>query len=105
MGECHASLTQPDQAQTASLCASAPALSADIQCSVHVGNGRAWLLAPPQRNPDHACMHAGKEHTEFCEGKTQRKLYGRNFSDQEVNEFSVLAMAGAASEAMRFDEV
>ena len=50
-------------------------------------------------------MRAGKEHTEFCEGKTQRKMYGRNFSDEEVNEFSVLAMAGAASEAMRFDEV
>ena len=47
----------------------------------------------------------GKESTEFVEARTQKPLYGRTLGDQEVNQFSVLAMAGAASEAMKYEEV
>ena len=47
----------------------------------------------------------GKQSTEFVEARKQRRLYGRMLEDAEVNQFSVLAMAGAASEAMKYEEV
>lgn len=47
----------------------------------------------------------GRQSTEFVEAKTQKRLYGRMLEDDEVNKYSVLAMAGAASEAMKYEEV
>ena len=78
-----------------------PVASYSLMLGAHSGSRpcRGPILPSPDKH-----ARSGKEHTEFAEGKSQRKLYGRNFSEQEVNEFSVLAMAGAASEAMKYDE-
>ena len=50
-------------------------------------------------------INIGKARTEFVEARTQQRLWGRTLEESDVNEFSVLAMAGAASEAMKYDEV
>ena len=46
-----------------------------------------------------------QEHTDFAEAKLQRRLAERSLSSSEVDALSLVAMAGAASEALRYEEV
>ena len=52
-----------------------------------------------------ACACAPQEHTDFAEGKLQKRLIERTLEPREVDTLSVIAMAGATAEALRFDEV
>lgn len=47
----------------------------------------------------------GKEHTDFAEAKIQKRLIEKSLSTEEVDCLSVIAMAGAAAEAMNYEEV
>lgn len=61
-----------------------------------------YLLGFPVTNYN---IMIGKARTEFVEARLQKRLYGPTLEDYEVNQFAVLAMAGAASEAMKYNEV
>lgn len=47
----------------------------------------------------------GKEHTDFAEAKLQKRLIEKSLQSQEVDALSIVAMAGAAAEAMNYEEV
>lgn len=47
----------------------------------------------------------GKEHTDFAEAKLQKRLIEGSLEPQQVDQLSVIAMAGATSEAMKYDDV
>ncbi|KAK9814053.1 hypothetical protein WJX73_010787 [Symbiochloris irregularis] len=50
-------------------------------------------------------LSIGKASTEFVENRDSQILYGRILEDQQVDQYSVLSMAGAASEAMKYEDV
>ncbi len=47
----------------------------------------------------------GKEHTDLAEAALQRRLIEKTLEQGEVDRLSIIAMAGATSEAMNFEEV
>ena len=47
----------------------------------------------------------GKEHTDLAEAALQRRLIEKTLEQSEVDRLSIIAMAGATSEAMNFEEV
>ncbi|KAL4452273.1 hypothetical protein ABPG75_007935 [Micractinium tetrahymenae] len=61
-----------------------------------------YLLGVPVAN--YSCT-LGKEHTDFAEAKLQKRLIEGVLEPQQVDQLSVIAMAGATSEAMKYDEV
>lgn len=48
---------------------------------------------------------AGQAHTDFAEAKLQRRLIEGSLEDNEIDALSVVALAGAAAEAMQYEEV
>ena len=62
----------------------------------------AYLLRVPLAGYS---LMVGKEHTDLAEAALQRRLIERQLEPEEVDRLSVIAMAGATSEAMAFDEV
>lgn len=62
----------------------------------------AYLLGVPVSGYS---LMVGKEHTDFAEAALQRRLIERQLDPEEVDRLSVIAMAGATSEAMNFEEV
>jgi hypothetical protein len=62
----------------------------------------AHLLGVPVANYS---LMLGKQHTDLAEAALQRRLIELQLEPEEVDALSVIAMAGAAAEAMAFDEV
>jgi hypothetical protein len=52
-----------------------------------------------------AALPALQEHTDFAESKLQRRLIEGVLEPAQVDQLSIIAMAGATSEAMKFEEV
>lgn len=50
-------------------------------------------------------LSLGKEHTDFVEGKLGRRLIEGSLEAAQVDTLSVIAMAGATSEAMEYEDV
>ncbi len=50
-------------------------------------------------------LDIGKAHTDFAEAKLQRSLIEKRLDETEVDQLALVAMAGASSEAMKYDEV
>jgi len=50
-------------------------------------------------------LDIGQEHTEFAEAKIQKRLIERNLEDVEIDQLSVVAVAGIAAEGQQYDEV
>jgi hypothetical protein len=48
---------------------------------------------------------AGQAHTDFAEAKLQRRLIEGCLEDNEIDALAVVALAGAAAEAMQYEEV
>ncbi|PSC72294.1 hypothetical protein C2E20_4561 [Micractinium conductrix] len=61
-----------------------------------------YLLGVPVANYS---LTLGKEHTDFAEAKLQKRLIAGVLEASEVDQLSIIAMAGATSEAMKFDDV
>lgn len=62
----------------------------------------AHLLGVPVVNYS---LSLGKEHTDLAEAALQRRLIQQKLAEDEVNKLGVIAMAGATSEAMNYEEV
>lgn len=50
-------------------------------------------------------LSLGKEHVDLAEAALQRRLIAQQLTDEEVDRLAVIAMAGATSECMKYDEV
>ena len=50
-------------------------------------------------------LDIGQAHTDFAEAKIQAKLYERFLEDSEIDQLSIIAMAGAAAEGDKYEEV
>lgn len=50
-------------------------------------------------------LEIGKAHTDFAEGKLGKRLIERQLTDEELDQLSIIAMAGVAAEGMQYDEV
>lgn len=50
-------------------------------------------------------LSLGKEHTDFAEAKIQKRLIERRLQPREVDVLGIMALAGAAAEAARYEEV
>jgi hypothetical protein len=50
-------------------------------------------------------LDIGRAHTDFAEGKLQQRLIERQLDDTQINQFSIISMAGVAAEATQYDEV
>ncbi len=50
-------------------------------------------------------VQLGKEHVELAEAKMQKRIIERNLEDDEIDSLAVMAVAGMASEGMKYDEV
>ncbi|EIE27406.1 hypothetical protein COCSUDRAFT_52156 [Coccomyxa subellipsoidea C-169] len=50
-------------------------------------------------------LNIGQAHTDFAEAKLQRRLIEGSLEDNEIDALAVVALAGAAAEAMQYEEV
>ncbi|KAK9828518.1 hypothetical protein WJX72_000520 [[Myrmecia] bisecta] len=61
-----------------------------------------YLLGIPVTNYS---LQIGKAHTDFAEAKIQMRLIERKLTDDEINTFAVMSMAGVASEGINYPDV
>jgi len=49
-------------------------------------------------------LDIGRAHTDFAEGKLQQRLIERQLDDSQIDQFSLISMAGVAAEATEYEE-
>jgi hypothetical protein len=72
---------------------------------VLISEAPSFACALMHESADSATAYVGQAHTDFAEAKLQRRLIEGSLSDEEINALSVVALAGAAAEAMQYEEV